>query len=376
MVLKIDKTRYSKELNPIFANYKNAIVFEVTELYIPYLSVVLLSLLRQVSEKNKYDIIILTKEIDKYDCDILLNLIKGLKNVSLRFFDPTKIVNKYIENSRYKYLYINYYRMALPWILSKYDRAINLGADIVIQKDIIELLECNMTIDEYIAGAIDLGYLGRLKIDIPKSELDLNESDGYVNADVLVFNLKNIRRDFEKDSVMNIWQKYEFRCSEQDALNVLFDGHIHHVDLKWNLFPIKMASVEHIMMNNIDKITLWKNSLNEPFIIHYAAYPKPWDYPLVGCGEKWWEYARKSPYYEEIIRRMALVAMKSNEGSEKFGIRKLLTIIFPKGTKRRKILKDLFPKYSRQREFCKRIYYIFFHNTNKEYNKIFGKNKG
>ena len=38
-----------------------------------------------------------------------------------------------------------------------------------------------------LVGLVDLGYLGRLKMDIPKEELDLKYPDGYVNADVLLF---------------------------------------------------------------------------------------------------------------------------------------------------------------------------------------------
>ena len=367
------KLKYSRDIKPVFSECKKVIVFESSNLFVPYLSVVLLSLLEHISKENKYDIIVLTREIDDYDCSILLDTVKELNNVSLRFFDPTDIVKKYIKNSRYKYLDINYYRMSLPWILKEYDRALNLGADIVIQKDVMELLDCDMSKNTYLAGAIDLGYLGRLKIDIPKEELNLLNPYGYVNADVLVFNLESIRQDFTQDEVMEIWQKYKFRCAEQDALNLLFDGHIKHVDLRWNVFPIRMASVEHIMKNNKENIIVWEKCLKEPYIIHYAAFPKPWNYPMVGYGNKWWIYARKSPYYEEILRRMCLITVKNDRNEGGILGRRCLDSIFPKGSRRRAFLKTLFPKGSSQREFCKRIYYTFFKNPNKEYNKKFGK---
>ena len=369
----INKQKYSLEIKPIFKEYKNAIVFESSAFFAPYLSVVLISLLKNISKENNYDIIILTHEIDDYDCEILLDIVKDFKNVSLRFFDPTNIVEKYIKESRYKYLDINYYRLSLPWILKEYDRVLNLGADIIIEKDIINLLECKMSDKTYLAGAIDLGYLGRLKMDIPKEELGLCNPEGYINADVLVFDLKNIRREFTQDKVMELWQQYKFRCSEQDALNLLFEKHIKYINLKWNIFPIRMASMEHIMLNKEEMIELWNNCLKDPYIIHYAAYPKPWDYPMVGYGNKWWKYARQSPYYEEFIRRMSLTTVKIYNEENKILGRKCLDWLFPKGTKRRQYLKNLFSKNSMQREFIKRIYYTFFKNYNKEYNKKFGK---
>ena len=359
---KLDKSNYVESLEPAFHSCKSAIVFESSDFFVPYQSVVLQSLINHCSDNNYYDIIILTDEIDSYDCNLLEKIVADKNNVSLRFYDPTSYVRKYIERSRYKYLPINYYRLALPWILSQYDRALNLGADIVIQKDVFELLECPMKIDEYIAGVIDLGYLGRLEMDIPRKELDLKSVNGYVNADVLVFNLQSIRQDFSMEEVMLLWQKYYFRCAEQDAFNVLFDGHIHHLDLRWNFFPPKMASVEHIAHNTKDKIELWKNSLKEPWIIHFAAYPKPWDYPLVGFGDRWWQYARMSPYYEEILRRLAIVSIRSELGIGRLWVQKL-------GDR----LENIFPRGSKFREFCKKVYATFFTPPNKEWGQKFGK---
>lgn len=361
---KLDKSRYVDELHPIFDGVKDAIVFESSAFFVPYQSVVLKSLVEHTDDNKFYDIVILTNEIDAYDCDLLQIEIAGKKNISLRFFDPTSYVKKYVEKNRYEYLMINYFRLALPWIFEEYDRVLNLGADIVIQRDVMELLQCHMKNNEYMAGVIDIGYLGRLKMDISPDELGLSNSDDYVNADVLVFNNVNIRRDFTMDNVMVIWQKYYFRCAEQDALNMLFDGHIHHVDLRWNLFPPKMASVEHIAHNTIDKIELWKESLHNPYIIHYAAYPKPWNYPLVGLGERWWQYARTSPYYEEILRRLAINSVRSELEINKLWIQKI-------GDRFVKIC----PRGSKVREFMKWIYAAFFTPPNKEWGEKFAKER-
>lgn len=358
---KLDKSRYVTELHPVFDGVRYAIAFESSNLFVPYQSVVLNSLVEYTDDNNLYDIVILTSEIDAYDCDLLQNEVGGRKNISLRFFDPIDYVKKYIKQNKFNYLTINYYRLALPWIFEEYDRVLNLGADIVIQKDVMELLQCPMKEDEYIAGAVDLGYLGRLRLDISPNELGLKNPDGYVNADVLVVNSKNIRRDYVIDDVMLLWQKYNFRCAEQDAMNMLFDGHIHHVDIRWNLYPTKMASIEHIALNDDDKINMWKDALKNPYIIHYSAYPKPWDYPIVGYGDCWWHFARNSPYYEEILRRLAVYSVKNDLGLNRLWIQKMgdkYVNIVPRNSKFRKILKKL---------------YAFFFNANREWGEKFGK---
>lgn len=358
----IDKSYYSKTLAPAFSQCRRAIVFECSDFFVPYQSVVLQSLIDHISPEGFYDIVILTHEIDAYDCRMLTDITKGKANVSLRFFDPTEIVKSFIKKAKYKYLDINYYRLALPWIFKEYDTVLNLGADIVIQKDIYEILKLEWKESEYMAGVIDLGYIGRLSLDIPRKELDLKDPNGYVNADVLLFNLEAIRNNFIIEEVMGLWQKYHFRCSEQDAFNVLYDCHIHHLDLRWNLFPDKMASVEHIAYNNDANINLWKKSLKDPWIIHFAAYPKPWDYPLVGFGDKWWHYARKSVYYEEILRRMSVIAVRGDLSLGKKWIQKIGDKFLP-----------VFPRNSSFRNMCKYVYSIFFSLPDKEFGKKFGK---
>ena len=65
-------------------------------------------------------------------------------------------------------MYLNYFKLAIPWLFKEYNLVLNLGADILARVDIYDLLEIKFSDDEYIGGVVDLGYLGRLKMDIPK----------------------------------------------------------------------------------------------------------------------------------------------------------------------------------------------------------------
>ena len=44
-------------------------------------------------------------------------------------------------------------------------------------------------------------------------------------------------------------------------------------------------------------------------IIHYPGLEKPWFYPEMQHADIWWEYARRTPFYEEILKRMAMSAI-------------------------------------------------------------------
>ncbi len=352
------------ELEPAYLKNNIVVVFECSEMFVPYLSVALSSLVETVTDAYNYDVIILNCEIKRQDEVKLKNICQDKNNISIRFFDPTSIVENDIEKAVHNYLYLNYYRLALPWILLNYEKIVNLGVDIIIEEDISKLYTISLDENYYIAGALDLGYQGRLGIDIPLSELKLTNPFQYINADVLVLDLKKIRENYSKNEIMCEWEKNYFRYAEQDALNVIFDGHIQKIDSRWNVFPDKTDTVRQIEKSPKDSIRLWRECLKQPYIIHYAGVPKPWEDALIGFGDKWWKYARQSIYYEEIVRRMCVYGIPDRRGI----MRRLLETICPPSTKRRVITDKIFAYKSIGWKFGKCIQ-NFFEGTNE---KIYG----
>lgn len=340
------------KVSPAFTKDNIAVVFESSRWFVPYLSVALASLIACTSEKNNYDLIVLSNELAEQDESKLIGLCHGKSNISLRFFDPTPIVEKYIKSAKYRYLTINYYRMSLPWILAEYSQVINLGADLIIEHDIAELFQEPIPKGCYLAGALDLGYQGKLIEDISSKELSLSDPHSYINADVLLLDLEKIRRDYRQDELMGIWQKKCFRHAEQDALNVFFDRRIHHIDLRWNVFPRQMSSERDILRTSSASIQIWRESLCDPYIIHFAGEPKPWDNPSIEFGNRWWHYAEQSPYYEEIVRRRDIGKVSQKQPV----LRNIVDKLFPMGTRRRVMIKRILPYNSLLWRIGNRLY--------------------
>lgn len=324
---------------PAFDKDNISIAFESSEYFVPYLSVAIASLLAHVSEFRNYDIILFSSGIKEQDEAELLKLCDGMSNVSIRLVDPTQMVRKYIESARYNYLVINYYRMALPWILSEYSKVINLGADLLVEQDIAELFQINLEDSCYLAGAPDIAYQGKLRGEISPRELSLSDPQAYINSDVLLLELDKIRRDFTQDELMEFWQKRYFRHAEQDALNVLFDKRIQHLDLKWNVFADKMDSETDILHASETSIRIWRESLRTPYIIHFSSGPKPWDSPDVGFGNRWWQIAERSSYYDELVHRKEI----GREPKPKSFLDSVLDYLFPKRSRGRRIIKKIVP---------------------------------
>ena len=60
--------------------------------------------------------------------------------------------------------------------------------------------------------------------------------------------------------------------------------------------------------------------MKNPKIIHFQEESKPWNNPDEEYADVWWEYARKTPFYEECLKRMCQI--KPKELSELFNYKK------------------------------------------------------
>lgn len=299
------KINCGDEILPVFtANDTVVCVFEISEHYVPVFDVFLKSFLQTISPEHSYDLIVFSSDIIPQSEKLIIDQVRPIGNLSIRFFDPTNILCEHIAKNRHKYLTLNYYRLALPWILGKYDRALNLGVDMIIMRDLYPLYHTPLGDSVYIAGVRDLDYVGRLNIDIPASELGLAVPEDYINADVLLFDLKHIRGQYQMDDLMSVWNRYLFRLAEQDVINMYFENHILFLDGRWNVFPKGMISDERIKKADKRFQDEWRHDLMEPYIVHFAGTPKPWHNPKIGYGTTWWKYATESCFYSVLLYGM------------------------------------------------------------------------
>lgn len=375
-ILFIENTEKEIQLRPFCEENNIPIVLMSSNFYVPYLSVVIQSIIQHANEKNNYDIIVLNKEITSDNKDILLGMCSKYNNISLRFYDPSSKTNNrnfYVAASTYSEE--AYYRLLVPWILKDFEKAIVLDCDLIVKRDLADLLNVPMTSDQCIAAVKDVVYQGMLNGIEPdlkiycKNEMKLKNPYNYVNTGVMVYNLVAIRNIMTEEKILNFASSHKFRIQEQDILNVIYEDHIYLLDLRWNYY----VKVNEIIKTCItyapaESAMIYDECRKTPYIIHYANNPKPWNAPSVDLGYEWWQYARLSPYYEEIILRMtasnetrlAVCDLQSRLGlfDHRTGARKLADKLLPKGSRRREFAKKLLPKGSRRWNFCKQIYFI------------------
>lgn len=183
------------------------------------------------------------------------------------------------------YISINtYYRLLIHDIINV-DKIIYLDSDIIVADDIAKLWNISMN-NACIAGALDEGGVTQSR------RLKLGNDSTYVNAGILVFNLKNIRRCFQNPMQAYLEAFYFNRkwiiLQDQDILNIVFKKNIFVLPLKWNIngriFEFNELDYKY-SQNNID------DALDDSGIIHYTDRKKPWTiqatHPL---KELYWYY--------------------------------------------------------------------------------------
>ncbi len=264
-------------------NKEIPVFFAVDNGYIPFLSVALRSLIDNTSNENKYAIKILytnvTEEnkikIKKYETE----------NISIEFVDLNKQLEEIKEKLYTRNYFSNttYYRLFIPELYPEYDKAVYIDSDTVCLSDIAELYNTDMG-DNLIAGIPD-GVIQAIDIfkDYVERVVGVADYNNYFNAGVIVMNLKELRDYKFEEKFIYMLEKIKFEVAQdQDYLNRLCKGRVKILDYSWNRMPV-MGKTE-------GKINL----------IHYNLGAKPWYFDNVVYQEYFWEYAKKTEFYNEI----------------------------------------------------------------------------
>ena len=366
LVIYFNNTKKYEQIYPFFNTNNIAIVIRISDYYVPYFSVLLQSIISYSNKDNNYDIIVLTGSIKQNNKNILNNMITNKNNFSIRYINPEQYIHGtslYVSTSSYSRE--AYYTLFTPYLLKNYDKLLVLDSDLILQGDIAEIF--NNDISDCLAAATkEIVFMGMLNLDeqwieYALEELKIDKPYDYTNTGVILLNTKLIRDKFTFKHIVDVAKNSKFRTQEQDLINILFYGKIKFLDLKYNYYT-RINSWNEDMLDNapVHYKKIYETVGNNPFVIHYANQPKPWSNPNISYADKWWEIARKTPFYEIILQRMSyeqssyisfttldhfsriMFPFKWLNKVHKIGyIRQIADKLLPHGTKRRKIVKKL-----------------------------------
>lgn len=190
-----------------------------------------------------------------------------------------------------------YYRLLIPDILQVYDTCIYLDGDTICCNDISELFYEEIG-DNFIAAS--MGALLHFDPSYIASVLNVSNANHYVNAGVLLMNLKQMRKEnmveiFVEDSSKN------YPCQDQDVLNKCCYGRIKLLPLKYNVYANVFVEAKELALQRFT-LSEVEEAISNPTIIHYPReYSKPWKNDKCAMGDVWWKYAKAALNEENIF---------------------------------------------------------------------------
>ncbi|MBO7672018.1 glycosyltransferase family 8 protein [bacterium] len=220
--------------------------------YSTYAGVTIASILTNANPSDKLNFYILDGEISDEHKQEILSL-KKIKDCNIKFVKvDSAMFEDYAQIQTHKYITIPaYYRLKLSSLIPEVDKIIYFDCDTVVNSSLEELFNTNT--DNYLMAGV---------LDINKQMLKKNPT--YVNSGVLVFDLKNMRKENVEDEFLN-WTKNNFdkiKVGDQQIINEVCRGRIKIVDDTWNVQSSNFTNRSSYIKN--------------PNIVHYVSKRKPW----------------------------------------------------------------------------------------------------
>lgn len=260
------------------------IFFACNDKYIPYLDVAIISLISNVSKDNNYEITVFETDVTKENQEKIEKHSKD--NVFVKFYDVKEIlepIKKQLPDVFY-YSLAAYFRLFIETTFPQYDKAIYLDCDVILLNDIAKLYDID--IGDNLIGAAYEQNTSRAPMftDYVENIIGIPYYT-YFNSGVMIMNLKEIRKFKLKEKFLNMLTTYNFDslAPDQEYLNVICHGRVKYLPTGWNKHSFPEAP---------------EGELN---LCHYALANKPWHYADTINGEYFWEYAKKSEFYQQIL---------------------------------------------------------------------------
>lgn len=178
-----------------------------------------------------------------------------------------------------------YFRLFIPDMFPQYSRGIYLDSDVVVPGDLSTLFETELG-DNLIAACPDYSIQEvEPLMHYVKEAVGVDQNKDYINSGVLLMDLEALRKVNFGTRFLELLNKYHFDtiAPDQDYINAMCKGRIHYLSEEWDAMPNEN-----------------KAALDQPQIIHYNLFAKPWCYDGIQYADYFWKYAEKSGYIEEL----------------------------------------------------------------------------
>lgn len=281
------------------------VVFASNEYFLPYCGVTIQSILDHASSEYFYDFVILHEKLTPHAMKRFREACKG-KHCSVRFVNVSSYFAGKALYQKGHFSTESYYRFALCDIMEKYEKVIYLDSDVIVRKDISDLMKVDLSgyalaaVQDADTAGLYNGYRPSRK-KFAKRELKFTDPYDYFQAGVLVFNVNEFKKLASRGNLLEL-AKREWDLVDQDILNYVAHGHVKYLDMAWNVMNdwagVRRKEIIGIAPEFLRK--QYEQARKNPFIVHYAGSQKPWNDPNTDMAEFFYSVEKRSPLYRDI----------------------------------------------------------------------------
>lgn len=276
------------------------VVFASDGGYVPYLLVVVSSVLRQAAGRS-CDIVVLTMKLTPLQRECLEAVVAAYDSARLRIIDGSFLDERLAELFRRRagkgtvtsWSYSAYYRLFIGSLLPDCRRALYLDVDTLACRNLAGLFDIDMG-GHTVACAEDTCLIEAPGSEELRSRLRANGHDveRYFNSGVVLIDLDRWRaRNAEDALLQTLLHQKDLFFPDQDALNIVFREDRVLLPCRWNFLTCRFLDAG--LPDRIVRETAEVVATGGPGVIHYVG-GKPW----AGCGEAplahlWWREAER-----------------------------------------------------------------------------------
>lgn len=264
------------------------VFYAIDDTYAKFVAVSIKSLIMNANNNYNYDINVIYENLSEENAQKLKSLeTDNVKIILTEMNQNLSMITDKLGNRlrEYTFTLTIFFRLFIPVMFPKYDKCIYVDADTVISDDISRLYNEDLG-DNYLGCIVDKSTIDNEILASYFEEVVGIPRDKYINSGVLLMNSKKLRELKIDEKFLDLYTKYGFDviAPDQDYINSMCYGHIKY-----------LSDIYDAMPNPNNK------EVENPVIIHYNLFLKPWQYENVQYYDYFWKYAKFTPFYNEIL---------------------------------------------------------------------------
>ena len=311
---EVHKLEVKKQLRPAFEGNKNAVVMSCNQNFVSYLGVVLASIVENTSPSRTYDIIVLESDIEDATKAFIKEFFDRHDNVSIRFYNMRSALSQLGDLALHVDGYVpleTYNKIFLSEITRGYKRIAYVDTDIVVNADITELCDVELwgksigssrNLANIHAAHIGKEIKGRNFRDYLDTELGIKDYNQYFQAGIVVLDMNSPRvKNLFGLSIEKLRSIRKPVFYDQCIFNSIFYQDVSFFSVGWN--HVWYLQSYSYLRHTISERTFfdYARSRLSPKLVHFASKDKPTNKSGWDLAEYFWCYARKSPFFEQIL---------------------------------------------------------------------------